>query len=115
MCVIKKCLICGQNFKAKAKNQLYCGKVCYNKVHRKPPVLQTLKCTECGTVFKADKRHKYCSIVCKQKSKQRYQKEYNKKEPTLMTCTFCKKRFITRTMTPFCSSNCKSNYFRNKQ
>ena len=69
--IMKCCEWCGKEFAAKAINQKYCSKECYNqqclkdkRAKYKPVPTKTMKCVTCGAKFEAKRTKKYCSMKC---------------------------------------------------
>ena len=91
--VIKTCLYCRRQFKAKAVNQLYCSMDCRVKYYAEYPdeertpvnyTEKTLKCSECGKIVpRKSGQQKYCqecSIKVIKRKKKKREAEYRERE-----------------------------------
>lgn len=110
-----KCENCGTEFEKRAENQKFCCRDCKDEKNYTPVELKDMICTVCGKVYKGNGRMKYCSKECKNKKKNIYNKTYFAKDPDVWKCMHCKRKFVTRTSNPFCSLNCRKNYFIKKE
>lgn len=126
------CPVCGKEFTAGRRTQLYCSSHCrrYAYRHRILPspvqsgaetILRTFRCLQCGTIVriiqKSDKRVKFCSPHCERL----YWKHSKKKHVQAMSvsrtfrCRNCGKDVVVteakdRRMA-FCSAECRVQWF----
>lgn len=66
------CKTCGNEFKKKSTNQVYCGKECrsgsYKKIYESSKMVYKKECEKCGQEFETtSKIARYCSEECKKK------------------------------------------------
>ena len=67
--IVKKCQICGKEFKAQSHTSKYCSKACAriakNAQKRNSKVKKARACKQCGKLFIPSVHHlKYCSSEC---------------------------------------------------
>lgn len=138
--MIKNCVICGKEFKAKRKQSIACSRTCGGKAGQLKKIKR--KCSICGAEKETSPSNNfskpfYCSDTCR---KQRYKleckncgisfrscKPYGKycsqhcrvesyrRNKVKITCTVCKKEFSRPSFTVregnlFCSQKCRNRY-----
>lgn len=112
--MLKTCLICGKEWKAKGTTGKYCSRECFYK--SKTTIGQTEKiCPTCGKSFIVDSGHidrKYCSFPCSVKGRDR--DNWHKYDERI--CHNCQKPFkiISWRKDKFCCHKCSTDANRGK-
>lgn len=110
----KVCPVCGKEFRAKVKNQVFCGRSCAavgrakerqaNPGAKKEPEIR--RCEYCRIVYTAKNRNqRFCCASCASKAQAAEKgKKLPKRETTM--CPVCGKTVTSRTNQKFCSRAC---------
>jgi len=121
--MIKKCIVCGKEFKADYPSKKYCSFECVIK-DRKSKSIVTKKCEWCGKEFSSPigEHKRFCSNECIMEFEKNHFKGKNNpvwKEKIILKCVYCGKTFNAHPVEikggrKFCSRECYENW-RQKQ
>ena len=123
---MKKCVICGKEFKPKLKTQITCSEECRQErvrqtsreyMRRKASTKQSpvyeRRCEECGKLFTTTLKNKVaCSYECQTERTRRKSREWHREHPKeekayTKTCPVCGTKFKTRNVKKiYCTTKC---------
>lgn len=105
--MLKKCVVCNNEFETKKNAQKVCSPECSviktKENFKKKNAGKRLECTTCGVIFVGNKGNKYCSIDCKKNNMKKRRQNYKN------TCEICNTDFESKTpISKYCSKECRN-------
>lgn len=111
--LIKKCIVCGQVFRAGQFNQKTCGGECRRKHSNGvlPPTFAN--CEVCKTRFqKRTKLSRYCGRECSELARNERRRRHNETRPAEKSCQACGVAVSLRSsIGPFCCLTCRRKVY----
>ena len=81
--ITRICKCCGKSFTTNSNARMYCNSQCAKAKKVKQPILWSYTCNWCGLKFKAERKRKYCTEDCRERSYGRRKGRTHTEQPDL--------------------------------